>query len=291
MNDIANSTSAAAIAAATASPQPALAVTVPASVTTIPAAPVAVESPIVASPCKRDRTQAGRAFRRPPLAEARPAHEFQPSILDEATDPLPQAKDAPVDPAQPPAAPVEKDAAPVQPTETPIVYEFAYPEGFQKENLDQERFSEFTSLLNETRVPLEKAQKYMDMHLQEVTRAQIAALDHVWRTHHRQQNEWKNEIKNHPELGGENLRQTKAEANAFIEQYGGSPEEQAKLRTELTQTGMGNSPRLVAAMKRAGIALSREGRPVVSPPPRQAPPSRQQRGLQRYQSSGTPGSS
>lgn len=290
MNDISNSTSAAAIAAATSAPAPAAgppaAAPVADPVSPSAAAPLAVESPASVAHTPAQDTPAA-----PSSAEARPAQEFQPSIFEEGSEPPPPAaQDTPAEPAKPEAAPAEKDAAPAEPA-APVVYEFAYPEGFSSENLDQERFSEFTSTLNAVKAPPEQAQKFMDMHLQEVQRAQIKTLDNVWQTYHRQQTEWKNEIKNHPEMGGDNLRQTKTEANAFIEQYGGSPDEQTQLRRELMQTGMGNSPRLVAAMKRAGIALSREGTPVIVPPPRSVPMSKAQRGINRYAGTGTPGSS
>ena len=288
MNDISNSTSPAAIAAATASPSPAPAPATAVEAPVIPsAASAAAESPVVATPANNTTEPKPVEPSVSPLVDARPAQELQATFLDEGAEPLPPAKDAPVEPAQPETAPAEKEIAPVE--AAPIVYEFAYPEGFSAENLDQERFTEFTTLLNETKVPPEKAQKYMDMHLQEVQRARISALDDVWQSYHKQQNDWKTRIRDDREFGGDNLPTSKAQANAFIEQYGGSPEEQAQLRRDLFQTGAGNSPALVKAMIRAGQSLSREGRPVISPPPRQAPPSRQQRGLQRY--SGTAGSS
>lgn len=263
---------------------PAAPISSPAAVTPTPAA----ESVPVAASTAQDAKPAESSV--PPLADARPAQELQSTFLDEGADPLPQAKDSPVDPAQPETAPAEKDAATTEPV-APVVYEFAYPEGFSPENLDSERFNEFTSTLQAVKAPPEQAQKFLDMHLQEVQRAQVHALDQVWQQYHRQQSDWKSQIRDDREFGGDNLPASKAKANAFIEQYGGSSEEQAQLRRDLFQTGAGNSPALVKAMIRAGVALSREGRPVVSPPPRQAPPSRQQRGLQRYASSSTPGSS
>lgn len=287
MNDISNSTSAAAIAAATSAPAPAPA----AAPVAAPVSPSAAAPSVAESPASVAHTPAQDTPAAPSSAEARPAQEFQPSIFEEGSEPPPPAaQENPAEPAKPEVAPAEKDVAPAEPA-APIVYEFAYPEGFSSEGLDQERLNEFTSTLNTVKAPPEQAQKFMDMHLQEVQRAQIRTLDDVWQKYHRQQTEWKTEIKNHPELGGDNLGQTKREANAFIEQYGGSPDEQTQLRRELQQTGMGNSPRLVAAMKRAGIALSREGTPVIAPPPRSVPISKGQRGLARYAGTGTPGSS
>src|SRR6202012_1306620 len=161
-----------------------------------------------------------------PLTDARPAQELQSTFLDEGAEPPPPAKDAPVDPAQPETAPAEKGAAPAEPV-APIVYEFAYSEGFSPAALDQKRFTEFTSTLQAVKAPPEQAQKFLDMHLQEVQRAQVHALDQVWQQYHRQQNDWKAQSRDDRESGGDNLPVSKAQANAFIEQYGGSPEEQA----------------------------------------------------------------
>lgn len=281
MNDLASTVSPAALTAAAESPAPAPAQTV------APPAPAAAPIPAPETPAAPVSAPAQAP---PAEPSARPTHELQASFLDDEPKDSAQPKDAPHDaaPSDDKASP-EKDAAPA-PEAAPIVYEFEYPEGFDRGTLDNERMNEFTTLLNSDRVPQERAQKLLDMHVSEVQRASINALDQVWQSYHKTQNEWKSQIRDDREFGGDRLPFTKASANAFIEQYGGSAEDQAQLRRDLFNTGAGNSPALVRAMARAGRALAQEGRPVVAPPPRQAPPNRQQRGLNRYSGTSTPGS-
>ena len=252
-------------------------------------APAIVESAAPAAPVTPAVESPAAPATAAPAAE-KPTYELQPSFLDDAVEsPAPAPEAPPTEAAPETKAPQEADAAPA-PEAAPIVYDFAFPEGFSKDNIDNERFTEFTGLLSSDRIPPEKAQKFLDMHVAEVQRAQSYALDQVWQNYHKQQNGWKSQIRDDREFGGDRLPMTKAEANAFIEQYGGSSDEQAQLRRDLFQTGAGNSPALVRAMARAGRMMAREGAPVVAPPPRQAPVGREQRGLNRYSASSTPGS-
>ena len=265
--------------------------TLEAGAVSAPASPAVAETP---APAVIESAPAAPAVETPAASPA-PAHEFVPSLLEEAA-----TKPAQAEPAAPEPAPVEKaegeekpgEAAPEAETptpEAPPVYEFTYPEGVKPEDIDQERFGAFTGLLGENKMPGEAAQKLLDLHVHELQEATTRLAQHQWDVFNRQQDAWKTEIRSDPEIGGSRLDTAMKTCGAAIEQFGGSQEQQTELRRILSTTGAGNNPLIVKFFHRVGEALAREGSPVVAPPARSRAPSAQERGLSRYKASGTPG--
>ena len=228
-------------------------------------------------------------------APAAPQHEFPPSLLDEAGPPAATPADhADAKDTAHEAAPGEQPVEPVAPdneagANAAPVYEFTYPEGFDPKEVDQERFGAFTGLLGENKVAPESAQKLLDMHVNEVRSLSSRMLEQQWDVFNRQQERAQAEVRADPEVGGARMETAMRAAGSFIEQFGGSPEEQARLRTVLRTTGAGNDLTLVKAMYRAGLALASEGAPITVTPPRTPTVTPEERGRRRYAASGTPG--
>jgi hypothetical protein len=236
-------------------------------------APAAVEAPVVAET---------------PSATLLMDDVAAPSASDTAAPSTPEAP-KPEGEAKPgEQAATESQPAPEE-TPAPVPYEFTFPEGFDSANINQERFESFKGVLGEGKVSKEAAQKLLDMHVEELSSA-VKALEQNWRGQwNRQQEAWKDEIRADPEIGGSRLQTAMRSAGSVIEQFGGSAEEQAALRSMLVNTGAGNNPLLVKLFHRVGDRLTREGAPVASPPPRPRAMSASERGLNRYKGSNTPG--
>ena len=166
-----------------------------------------------------------------PAADAKPARDFAPSLLDEAakaTRDLPTAdakpgdaapaKDAakPADakpsdkkePAADAAKPGDAKAADAKPAEppAPIEYAFTYPDGIKPEDVNPERLGAFTGILNEVRANPEAGQKLLDLHLEEVSRiaqeTEQRASERQWDVFANQQKDWRDKVMADDELGG-----------------------------------------------------------------------------------------
>jgi hypothetical protein len=230
-----------------------------------------------------------------PAAEPAPSgNQFTPSLLEAGVE-----ADTSSDPAAKPAEAPKGDAkqgeggdAPSPepgPADTAPVYEFTFPEGFAKENVDTERLNAFTGILGENKVPTEAAQKLFDLHTEEVGRISSQMLNQQWDVFHRQQEKAIAEVKSDPEIGGSRYLTAMRDALRTIEYFGGSAEEQRALKTDLSNTGMGNRRLLIRLLSRVGANRVREGAPVPANPPRSRPMTTSERGLLRYAGSGTPG--
>lgn len=121
-------------------------------------------------------------------------------------------------------------------------------------------------------------QRLVDFHANEVkavvdrvTQNQLSVFDNT-------QKAWKEEFVADPDIGGNRQETTLARAGALIEQWGGSAEQQAALRSMLTYTGAGNSVHLIRMFNTLAEALS-EGTavPASQPAPSEARPSRAER--------------
>lgn len=264
--------------------QPAAPAPSPAPAPAAPAAPVAAVEPAST-----------------PAAPAVEAPKFAPSLLEvgaQSDTPEPAASDPPAEPApkavegEPPAP--GEDGAPTPepgPVETAPAYEFTFPEGFAPDKVDPERFEAFTSILGENKVAPEAAQKLLDMHAAEVSRIASTALQQQWDVFSRQQEAAISEVRADPEIGGSRFVTAMRDASRTIEQYGGSPEEQAALKQVLTNSGAGNNRLVIRLLSRIGGSNLREGAPVPANPPRQRAPTGTERGLSRYAGTSQPNGS
>lgn len=160
-----------------------------------------------------------------------------------ATAAAPVTEQSPVTPEAPAAATAE---APGQPA-TPVEYtDFAVPEGME---MDAEVLTSFKGIASELGIPQEAAQKLIDLQASMETKRSAAAEQ----AQAAQKQQWADQVKADPELGGANFNKTVETAVKAIEQHG-TPE----LRDLLSETGLGNHPLMVQFCHRIGKAMSED---------------------------------
>lgn len=125
----------------------------------------------------------------------------------------------------------------------PIEYEaFKLPEGM---TLDEAKLGEFTKLAAEAKLPQETAQKMVDMYaaeIKQITEAPYRAWTDL-------QNQWQEQIRNDPVIGGADLDKNLAATKAGIKNLLG--EEAGKFFEALNMTGAGNNPDIVRGLFKA----------------------------------------
>lgn len=182
-------------------------------------------------------------------AEA-PAPAAESSVL---TPPAPTDAPAPKpDDAKPEDAGKPKDESKDadgkdKPTGAPEAYEdFTLPEGME---MDVEILGEFKNLAKELNIPQAKAQQLIDFQSQLASKQ--AELYQAAVT--KQAQDWAAEIKNDPEIGGENYDKSVASAIKVIQSFG-----DPALTELLNQSGLGNHPALFKFCHRISAAISED---------------------------------
>lgn len=127
----------------------------------------------------------------------------------------------------------------------PEKYDFAMPDGFE---LNQEVAGEFEAYARELNLPQDKAQAVVNMgvKLMQAQQANQAAL--VQQT----QEQWRNEVVNDKEIGGQALAENLSYAAKVLDTF--APD----LRGVLDETGLGNHPAFVKAFVKIGKAISED---------------------------------
>lgn len=184
-----------------------------------------------------------------PTAEV-PAPAAESSVL---TPPAPTDAPAPKpDDAQPEDADKPKDESKDadgkdKPAGAPEAYEdFTLPEGME---MDVEILGEFKNLAKELNIPQAKAQQLIDFQSQLASKQ--AELYQAAVT--KQAQDWAAEIKNDPEIGGENYDKSVASAIKVIQSFG-----DPALTELLNQSGLGNHPALFKFCHRISAAISED---------------------------------
>src|SRR5690348_11689629 len=268
----------------------------PAPATAAPAAPAAAPAPVTASAAPApgpgaESTSAPSSSAVTPPAEsapavtpptpatpaaAKPAAETPSSLLGDAK-PATDAK-----PAEAPAT-----AEPPAPAETPVAppaYEpFTLPEGV---TLEAERVSDLTKLLGETELATKAdhaamqglGQKLIDLYVAESKRVADAQQQSWIRT----RDEWRNTFIADEQIGGARREATLRNCAQMIEQFGGSPEQQAELRQAFGITGMGDHPALIRLLNNMASVLV-EPKPVPATAQRSPVPA--SKSARRYSNS------
>jgi hypothetical protein len=214
----------------------------------------------------------------------KPANEFQPSLLDSATQPDSAPKpEGTADAAKPAEA---KTDAPGETPPAPIKYEFTFPEGFDQSGVNSERMSAYTGLLGESKIAPEIGQKLLDMHLNETRTIAETIAQRQWDVFNEAQNKWRDEVMADPVLGqrdAEGKMPAISTIMSLVDLYGGNAAERQGLLDAFRITGAANNPHVLRFMHRAATALAREGTPHPAPPPRSIPGDpRERRMTARY---------
>lgn len=140
---------------------------------------------------------------------------------------------------QQPAGDVKTEVAPAAPEK----YDFAMPEGF---DLNQEVAGEFEAYARELNLPQDKAQSVVDMGVKLLQSAQAQQAEAYQQT----QEQWRNEVVNDKEIGGQALAENLSYAAKVLDTF--APD----LRSVLDETGLGNHPAFVKAFIKIGKAIS-----------------------------------
>lgn len=256
-------------AAVSEAPAPA-AVEAPAPESVAPAPEVVAEAPaaeaIVARPSLLSTAKADGEAPKEPAADA-----AKPEAVKEEPKP-PEAVKEGEEPK--PDAPKPEDVKAAEPE--PIVYtDWVLPEGAE---VDKDKVGKFTELLGTHRAPQELGQKLVDFHMAEMAEATQRLQQHNWDVWNRQQDAWMDEFRADRELGGNKELTTLSNCASVIDQYGGSPAQQAQLRQVLTDTGAGNHPLVIRLLNNVAKVL-KEG---TSVPAHQAPALKTSRSERRY---------
>ena len=191
-----------------------------------------------------------------PAPEAAKPDDKKPDETKDAKAPEAKDGDKPKDDAAKPD-PAKDATAEIQPP-APVKYEaFKVPEGIK---LDDAQIGKFTEIAGAAQVKQETAQALVDLYMEDVQRISNQAVEHaraeqrkVWNTFNDTN---KTALRNDPELGGNRLETTLSVAKAFIEEYGGSPEQVQELLAHTTNNGMGNFVGFIRLLNNAGLALN-----------------------------------
>ena len=132
-------------------------------------------------------------------------------------------------------------------TSAPEAYEdFTLPEGME---MDQEVLGEFKTLAKELNIPQAKAQQLIDFQTQLANKQAEQYQSAVTK----QAQDWAAEIKNDPDVGGENYDKSVASAIKVIQSFG-----DPALTELLNQSGLGNHPALFKFCHRISAAISED---------------------------------
>ncbi|MBJ2290745.1 hypothetical protein JFT44_12445 [Pseudomonas sp. MF5691] len=141
----------------------------------------------------------------------------------------------------------DKEEGKDKPTGAPEAYEdFTLPEGME---MDVEILGEFKNLAKELNIPQAKAQQLIDFQSQLASKQAEAYQAAVTK----QAQDWAAEIKNDPEIGGENYDKSVASAIKVIQSFG-----DPALTELLNTSGLGNHPALFKFCHRISAAISED---------------------------------
>lgn len=170
-------------------------------------------------------------------------------------------------------------AAPAAPA-VPEKYEFAAPEGV---TVDPEALTGFETAAREVGLTQAQFDKIAPLGAQLIAQKVAAAVEGALPEHLRPatQTAWQDAIKSDPEIGGDKLAPSLAQAAKVIDRYGG-----AELREALNLTRAGNNPAIVKAFIAIGKAMGDAEGLVTGKPATAAAQSPEQRARDFYNKSG-----
>lgn len=191
---------------------------------------------------------------------AAPAADAAPAAPADLTPPESMLNDKPAEAESADKPADDKPADPPKPDE-PITYEaFKTPEGL---SLDEAKVAEFSKLAAEAKMPQEVAQKFVDLYtaeLKQLTEAPMRAWTAL-------QNQWQEEVRNDPVIGGANLDKNLAATKAGLSNLLG--EEAKAFFDALNITGAGNNPAILRGLMKAA-APHAPASPVAGSPAKPA---------------------
>lgn len=117
--------------------------------------------------------------------------------------------------------------------DAPIEYKFEIPENMPA---PPEALEAFTKFAQENKMPPEKAQEALNMHIEMMGRFNESIVENWENT----KQAWRQEVVDDPKLGGQNLDKTIAASNTVIDTFVSDAEHLKELQQDLTGLGLGN---------------------------------------------------
>ena len=232
--------------------------TEPASIASVAAEPLVVDTPAPA------RTLGESLY----PAEAQPAPEPKPAGVDASTD-------QPTDPATPASGeestdgdPKPAEAAPEEATPPPVLTTDSYADLTLGDDftVNDEALTSAKSIFAEAQLPVESAQKLLDLYATNIKATAEAAAKATQETFTALNTKWAAETNALPEMQGEAKKQTLAILGRTMDEFG-SPE----AREAFNLTGAGNNPHIVRYILSLAQAVvegspTPQGAPVATDP-------------------------
>ena len=165
--------------------------------------------------------------------------------------------------AQPKPSELNVPRAPARSGAPEAYQEFRAPEGFE---LNPDRMKDVHSTFKEMGLSQAEGQKLMDLYLKEVADSESAPY-RVWQE---QQEKWRTEIRNDPDIGGklDQVRETVARAIDGL----GDPKLAREFREAMDYTGAGNNPAFIRTFYRlASMVTEGKAVPAGGPSPAARP--------------------
>lgn len=195
-----------------------------------------------------------------PQTESQPSTEA-PIIADVPENDDVDFLDTPVKEDVKPEEDKAKEEPKAEAPQQDIVYEI--PEGYKEEDLDKELLTEYNDMAKKAGLSKETYTEFFKKYAQGIEKYQ----DKLFGAVVKQQNEWKRQIENDPEIGGENKDKTLLTINQMLKTVGGD-NEVAEFKKAMRETGAGNNPVIVKFLARASKMVS-EGGYVTGGTPKQ----------------------
>lgn len=155
----------------------------------------------------------------------------------------------------------KSEEAPKEAPQEEIVYEL--PEGYKEEDLDKDALKEFNEMAKKAGLSKEAHAEFFKKHASLVEKYQEQLFERVAKT----QREWRSQIENDPEIGGDNKEKTLLSINQMLDTVGGK-DEVASFKKEMRDLGAGSNPVIIKFLARVSKMVS-EGGYVTGGTPKQ----------------------
>jgi hypothetical protein len=130
---------------------------------------------------------------------------------------------------------------------------FVIPDGGQ---IDDRHVNTMRGILDGEYGHQDRAQKLVDLHFEIAKDVGKEYAKHQRETWQKFNDDWKEETRKDPELGGRNLDETVLRSKALIDQFGGNPQQRNELYRWLDSSGMSNNPGMLRLLNNIGKALN-----------------------------------
>jgi len=141
-----------------------------------------------------------------------------------------------------------------KPTESVEQIEYSIPEGYKEEDIDKELLGQYNDMAKKAGLSKESYTEFFKKYAEGIEKYQ----DKLFQMVIKQQSEWKSQIENDAEIGGEKKGDTLLSINQMLKTIGGD-DEIVKFKDAMRDTGAGNHPVIIKFLARASKMVSEGG--------------------------------